>query len=312
MQFDFWKNMDNNESWVAWHATYVKEVEVICSPTSGGMMPSTPVRTPAKTFELVDVILEFEPFPFLEKTGENIRKYFLSKQDLKGISHDMLSGVTLDGGSDGQKAMRLQEEMEDKVSTCKSHNLQRSVLFSIGMGGTKANSTNVDAYDIMTRHRRLVQMAHQSSYAAKCIHSEQIKAGVPDEEVLEVQGASPTRWNGAYEQARRNHYLEPFLITTVKNYKLKGAVPGAVPQLRNMDNDGSDIGRPLTYRELGLEPAEWATSREIEAGLKMASQITILIEGSSSGEGKVSASQHLLLLCAQPCACRRMCDSVLA
>ncbi len=50
-------------------------------------------------------ILDFNVFPYSEKTGDNVKSWFLQVLNQNQIKHNMVSGITPDGAVDGP--MRL-------------------------------------------------------------------------------------------------------------------------------------------------------------------------------------------------------------
>jgi len=63
------------------------------------------------------------------------------------MPHSMVSGVTPDGAADGQCGLGLIPTLAEKVDTCILHQLQRSVLYSIGLAGSK--SRNPEAKELI-------------------------------------------------------------------------------------------------------------------------------------------------------------------
>eukprot|EP00966_Prymnesium_polylepis_P321989 7378260-Prymnesium_polylepis.1 len=108
--------------------------------TAYGAVMSTTVEEPASQspnaqLQLQSEILAFEVFPFCEKTGDNIKAWFLQVLLDHELSHSMVSGVTPDGAADGQCALKNIDTLAEKVDTCMLHILQRGVLISIGLAG---------------------------------------------------------------------------------------------------------------------------------------------------------------------------------
>ena len=51
-------------------------------------------------------VLDFNIFPSTEKTGENIKSWFVDAIAAYDIDHGMISGITPDGAADGQCGLR--------------------------------------------------------------------------------------------------------------------------------------------------------------------------------------------------------------
>ncbi|KAK3279680.1 hypothetical protein CYMTET_12450 [Cymbomonas tetramitiformis] len=80
-------------------------------------------------------VVDFDVFPLTSKTGDSIRIWFVGVLKRAEIPYAAVSGVTLDGAADGQCGLSLIAENSEKVDTCILHQLQRSVLYSIGLAG---------------------------------------------------------------------------------------------------------------------------------------------------------------------------------
>ena len=57
---------------------------------------------PGAQLRLCSDIVDFNVFPYSEKTGDNIKSWFLQVLIQNNIKHSMVSGITPDGSSDGQ------------------------------------------------------------------------------------------------------------------------------------------------------------------------------------------------------------------
>lgn len=112
-------------------------------------------------------ILTMAAFPLGRKTGENIKAWFLNELSRAGLKHSSISGVTPDGAADGQCALSLIPELREKVDTCHLHQLQRAVLFAIGMAG--AVTRNSYAKTLLSQHARIVQLTRQSGTVSKAV-----------------------------------------------------------------------------------------------------------------------------------------------
>ena len=85
---------------------------------------------------VVSEVLDFIVFPYLSHEGANIYEWLIEVLERKKLLVAMLCGICPDGGSDGQAALAIDEEIGKLVDTCYLHQLQRSVLYSIGYAGT--------------------------------------------------------------------------------------------------------------------------------------------------------------------------------
>ena len=157
-------------------------------------------KTPASPMRLISEVLEFEVFPSTEHSAVNILKWFTDVLEKKNISVRMISGITPDGAADGQKAFSLNDDLAKLVDTCYLHQLQRSVLYAIGLAGSGAGMVNPDFRDHMRKHRRVVQLAHQSREVGSNIRKIQLDNHIPTHKVISPVTTVATRWGNQYSQ----------------------------------------------------------------------------------------------------------------
>jgi hypothetical protein len=115
---------------------------------------------PGAQLHLRSDIVDFNVFPYSEKTGGNIKAWFLQVLIQNNIKHSMVSGITPDGSADGQCALGLIPTLCDKVDTCMLPQLQRSVLWCLGKTGK--NCKNPEAQEQLRKNARIVMMSRQS------------------------------------------------------------------------------------------------------------------------------------------------------
>jgi hypothetical protein len=119
-----------------WYATYPPPQQDTTTTGSSVVSPSSvvdPVDTTAAgaQLRLRSDIVDFNVFPYSEKTGDNVKSWFLQVLNQNQIKHSMVSGITPDGAADGQCGLRLIDTLRDKVDTCMLHQLQRAVLWCL-------------------------------------------------------------------------------------------------------------------------------------------------------------------------------------
>jgi hypothetical protein len=110
-------------------------------------------------------ILDFNVFPYSEKTGDNVKSWFLQVLNQNQIKNNMVSDITPDGSVDGQCGLRLIDTLHDNVDTCMLHQLQRAVLWSLGKTGKTCK--NPEVHEQLRKNARTVMMSQKqfaSSY----------------------------------------------------------------------------------------------------------------------------------------------------
>lgn len=264
--------------------------------TAYACLTMTSVTEPKNTtgkkvaFGLLSEILDFNVFPFTRKTGANIKAWMLGVLVAHGIDHRMVSGITPDGASDGQCGLADIQDLAETVDTCFLHNLQRGVLFSIGLAG--ASCKNVEFKALLRKHGRVVMLSNQSLAVTKSINTAQDNAGVPDYKLLGLVKTATTRWGNQYEQIDRNCVLRPAIDPAVEEFKRanKGEKEAIVEP--NESDQGSKTGVPVPASDLGLEFKDWDNSCEALAFLEYPYTIKEAIEH----KGYATGAQGLVML----------------
>jgi hypothetical protein len=235
-------------------------------------------------------ILDFNVFPTTEKTGENIKTWFLDRLAANEIEHWMVAGITPDGAADGQCGLGKIESLAEVVDTCYLHSLQRSVLFSVGLAG--ATCKNDDAKALLRKNNRVVMLSRQSLSVNKGIKELQTKAGVPDHKVHTLVPTATTRWGNQYLQLERNNLLRAAIDPSVEKYKRdnKGNKEAIVEP--NESDQGSKAGKAVAATEIGLQSNDWEENQELEGFLRYPYQIKETIEH----KGYCTGAQSLMLL----------------
>jgi hypothetical protein len=120
----------------------------------------------------------------------------------------------------------------------------------MGTAASKEASRNPEIRALMKKHHRFVQLVHQSHVAADYFKQSQRNAGVPEHEVLGVVTSSKTRWNGDFDQLKRNNELAPFQQETVAKYASKcgtreGMISVAGVEAEDDDNPVKQLSQQL-------------------------------------------------------------------
>ncbi|KAK3285273.1 hypothetical protein CYMTET_7108 [Cymbomonas tetramitiformis] len=162
-------------------------------------------------------VADFDVFPLTEKTGDNIRVWFKGVLTRAMIPFFAVSGVTPDGAADGQCGLSQIAEISEKVDTCILHQLQRAVLYSIGIAGAK--SRNEGARHLLKKNNRVVMLSRQSLAFGKSIRNSQSSARVPAASIMNLERTAPTRWGNLYVQLQKNCTLRLGIDSSLQAYK---------------------------------------------------------------------------------------------
>ena len=135
---------------------------------------------------LQNEILAFEVFPFRSHTAEHIKKWFEDVLQRKTLNVRMVDLIAPDGAADGQAAMNLIPELEDKKVVCWIHDLQRAVLSAVSCAGSSTSRENPDCRDLIRRHARTVQLHSQSKTVRSAMLQAQLDLKIPKHKVLKV------------------------------------------------------------------------------------------------------------------------------
>jgi hypothetical protein len=283
-QLDMWTNTDLHICYAAINISHVDE------PSGSGAGMKDPQLL------LVDELLSFGIFPFSQHTGENIRVWFVKELDEAGIPHPTLSGVPPDGASDGQAGMNQIETIREKVDTCNEHQLQRTVLFSLGVAG--ATSKNPEAKGLLRKHARVAQLSVQSRAVGDGIREKQVEAGVPAHKILSTHKKGATRWGGHKLMVTRNIVLRPAIDPTIDKFKRENRGKADAIVESNEAESGSKGGvrgrglgdGPLPLLPLGL--GFFARARELP-------RVPLHHQGYQIEHGKsiIHGGQALMLMC---------------
>jgi hypothetical protein len=134
----------------------------------------------------------FNIFPYTEKTGENIKVWFMDWLSANQVDNSIVDGITPDGSADGQCSLGMINKLAGVVYTCTLHQLQRRVLNAIGLAGVK--SKNEDACRLLRKNNRVVMLSRQSLGVNKAIKQAQTKEGVPNHEVHTLVRTHTIHW----------------------------------------------------------------------------------------------------------------------
>ncbi|KAK3284010.1 hypothetical protein CYMTET_8320 [Cymbomonas tetramitiformis] len=251
--------------------------------------PENAISDTAQLYLRSDVV-DFDVFPMGPKTGPNIKKWFQNVLVENKIPYSAISGVTPDGAADGHCALQLIPEISEKVNTCILHQLQRGVLYSVGLAGVQ--SKNPDAKSLLRKHNRVVTLSRQALAFGKSLVTAQSKAGVPAKHLLTLQKTATTRWGNQYQQLNRNCILRVAIDSELQAYKQENRQNKEAIVEANESESGSKAGTPVPASDIGLESDDWDKSQELESFLSYPFDIKETIEHS----GICTASQAMILL----------------
>jgi hypothetical protein len=126
----------------------------------------------------------------------------------------------------------------------------------------------------------------------KEIKQAQEGAGVPHQKVFALVPTATTRWGNQFLQLERNCLLRPAIDPTVEKFKRENRHNKEAIVEPNESDQGSKAGKPVAAVELGIDPAAWEESAELEAFLSYPYDIKETIEH----HGTCTGAQALMLL----------------
>ncbi|KAK3241308.1 hypothetical protein CYMTET_48913 [Cymbomonas tetramitiformis] len=214
LQLDMWVD-------TATHTVFAAVTQTTCVVPGPGDEESDSAQIFLRT-EVVD----FDVFPLTSKTGDNICIWFVAVLKRAEIPHEAVSGVTPDGAADGQCGLSLIADISEKVDTCILHQLQRSVLYSIGLAGAKTK--NEDSKVLLKKHNRIVTLTHQSLSFGKSIRKAQASANIPEASILSLEKTATTRWGNQFVQLQKNCVLRLAIDSCLQAYKQENRQKPAV------------------------------------------------------------------------------------
>lgn len=263
--------------------------------------------SPQEIYRLLDQILAFETFPKTEHTGVNIKDWIISVLERRGIHQSAITGITPDGASDGQTALDLMG-VSSLVDTCYLHQLQRALLYSLGLAGTATTQRNAAAKELLMKHRRIVQLHNQSNHVAEAIRKKQAELKIPSHKVLTPQQTHAIRWGSQARQVSRNILLKPLWEPIIHDFKARNRDnPDKVVCVGEEEgSDGKLAPRPIKSKEIGLTGIEWETSRALDSFLDHALQTKDRIESCK----QLTTAQAYLLLVDFYLTCKETGDAV--
>lgn len=267
-QLDMWTDRNTGICYAAFHVTSSFEGE--------------------DSLELHDDLLDFSIFPFTEHTGENIKSWIISICDRWHIPLASISGVTPDGAADGVKALKLIKELKHSFDICGLHQLQRSILYAIGLAASKSSCRNRTARDLIAQHKRVVQLSHQSREISDGFRAFQTAANIPPHKLLTTVRTNATRWGNQKAQITRNIVMRPIQDHVITKYKREHIGETVLLETEEHDDQYTDDEEPrtqfsptvkaITRRDVGLGSDAWNTSLELEAFLERPWGIKELVE----------------------------------
>ena len=254
------------------------------------------------TLALEDQLLHFKAFPHTAHTSILIRDWAIAVLQEEEIPVSAVSGVTADGAADGQGGMRAIPGLQFKVDVCQLHDLQRAVLYSIGLAGPKHACPNSDFRDLIRINKRLVQLSHQSREVSDAIREWQSEANIPSHKILTTVRTNQTRWSNQKKQISRHNLMRPVLDGVLRRYKREHATDTAVVEAVSEDDDSGDeslpqgrfqaASRAVMRRDVGFCEETWNANLEAEAFLSRPAEIKEILEHRPN----VTAAQGLQLI----------------
>ena len=240
--------------------------------------------------ELVDELLDFRMFPTTTHTADDIRSWLTATLVTYEILPQHVCGITPDGEAAGQKGIRMVPGLEKKADVCAQHNLQRVVMYMLGMAGPKASNPNPDARDLLKVNKRVVQLVHQVREVTYALKDAQVNAAVPAAKHLAPVRSHDIRWSNFYCQIERNNLLYPCLQPVISSYRREHAGESAIVEVESNDHYDTDdaeaqprgphffAAATVTRREIGFDSDAWDANLELEAVMEYPYTLKVVMD----------------------------------
>lgn len=275
LQLDLWTDRNSGVVYAAVHASYCADPESEDSST-------------LQAVQLNTELLHFNCFPHTSHTKEAIRDWMVDLLRGEGIPCEAIVGVTPDGASDGQAGMKIIPGFVNKVDVCILHELQRCVLYSIGLAGPKARCPNRDFRDIIRINRRFVQLSHQSRDVCEWLRDFQTDLKIPAHRVLSTVRTNSTRWGNQHAQIQRNNLMRPIIDPVLSRFRRDKLDDPAIVEIESDAYDSDSPDEPLGQftrqskviqrREIKFDDDIWNANTEAEAYLHRPFTIKQMLE----------------------------------
>jgi hypothetical protein len=278
LQLDCWWNPADKSSYACITVTTIRE----------------PKRDEPERLTRESEIISFTRFDE-RKFAENIKAWFEEELAANNIVANDVSGITPDGASDGQAALRLIDALAQKVDTCHQHQLQSSVKWCVGVNGT--TSENREAKQLIRVNARIPALANKSQTFFKTIVKGQLDAGVPPRSLVHPRNPSDTRWGGIYELAAVNSMLRPVVDPAVEQYKVehrteKHAITEAV------EEGNTKEVKSVAAKDIGMSSDQYRQTAELAALLEPAFALKNYFEQRTiTGAASTILLHHLKTKC---------------
>ena len=264
-------------------------------------IPHNPSQELEESIELVDELLDFYMFPFTSHTSANIATWLVSILVAEDLPAKVWTGFTPDGAADGQKGITMVPGLAHKKDVCNLHDLQRTVLYSVGMAGSLSTRKNPDAKDMVRINGSTTKLQNQSREVNHGVKEVQQKAGIPHQKWIGGVRTNHTRWNNIKNQASRNNVMRPILTPVFQKYKREHATEVVLLELYTSDDDSDDEvprgpysvpARAVDRKKVGFTDAAWEANLEFEAFLTKPAEMKELIEKKKTITGAQSFQLH--------------------
>lgn len=245
--------------------------------------------------EVSSEVLEFEQFPETRHTANNIKTWIQSVLTRNKLPYHAVSGVSPDGAADGVAAIKQINELHNVLDKCQLHQLNRTVLASLGLALTPC--PNEGAKEVVRSHRRISQLSNQSRHVFDAIRKLQIKANVKEHHILTTTDTCPTRWGNQFDQFEKNIVLRPVLDPVITKHKSDNRNQ-AVGMLEDVfDDGGKKTTNEVNMGDLGILDKHWDDTIELEAFLRQPYMINKTIEHQSIGHKKpITGAQGIQMI----------------
>jgi hypothetical protein len=187
LQFDLWTTKNMKEAYGSLNLSLVERI------STGGSV----------SYVLKQILLDFSVFPESSHTSVHIAAWIQRVLRRHNLGLDDIVITVPDGAGNGKKAVKL---LGLPWRVCMAHNLQRCILYALGLAG--ATSRNPDLKALVMANRRMVGAIHHSTQNQKALAASQVKRGVCYKHVKSTDQDVVTRWNSTFTMMSTNTQLQ--------------------------------------------------------------------------------------------------------
>lgn len=156
--------------------------------------------------EFQEYLLSATNFPRQSHSGVNIKKFLMDLFSRFDIAIEDIGSVTLDGASNGLKAMKL---MNVNYRVCFIHDVARAVHYAM-------TADNDDMASVIKSHKRFAALCHRSHVVHDAMFRKQtaMRGEGHELELIQMKGG---KWGSQCDCLHRNLLLKPCIKSAISS-----------------------------------------------------------------------------------------------